>query len=85
MPEFVYVLCALTSMLCAVLLWRAYRGTRSRLLLWSTLCFTGLAINNVLLFVDLLVVPDTDLRLLRSGSAVVALALLLYGLVWESR
>ena len=85
MPEFVYVLCALTSMLSAVLLWRAYRGSRSRLLLWSTLCFTGLAINNVLLLVDLFVVPNTDLRLLRSGSAVVALALLLYGLVWESR
>ena len=58
MAETVYVLCALTSILCAALLFRAYRGNRSRLLLWSTLCFVGLALNNVFLFVDIVVVPD---------------------------
>lgn len=86
MPELVYVLCALTSVLCAGLLLRSYLRNKSRLLLWSTLCFVGLALNNILLFVDLVVVPYTvDLRLFRSGSAIVGLALLTIGLIWESR
>jgi hypothetical protein len=85
MPELVYVLCALTSVLCAGLLLRSYLGNRSKLLLWSTLCFVGLAVNNIMLFVDIVLVPDIDLRFVRSGSAVGALALLSLGLVWESR
>jgi hypothetical protein len=85
MPELVYVLCALTSMACAGLLFRAYRGNRTKLLLWSTLCFIGLAANNVFLFIDLVIVPDIDLRLVRSGSALVGLTTLVIGLVWESR
>jgi hypothetical protein len=85
MPELVYVLCALTSVLCAGLLLRSYRANRSRLLLWSTLCFVGLAINNILLFVDLVLVPDIDLMFVRTGSALVALMLLTVGLIWESR
>lgn len=86
MPELVYVLCALTSIACAGLLLRSYRANKSRLLLWSTLCFVGLAINNVLLFIDLVLTgPDLDLRFFRSGSALVAMALLTIGLVWESR
>ncbi len=86
MPELVYVLCALTSVLCAGLLIRSYRSNRSRLLLWSTLCFVGLAINNILLFVDIVVVPDAiDLRLLRSLAGFAALGTLIIGLVWESK
>ncbi len=86
MPELVYVLCALTSVLCAGLLLRSYASNRSKLLLWSTLCFVGLAINNILLFVDIVLTPpEIDLRLFRSGSALVALALLTIGLIWESR
>lgn len=86
MAEIVYVLCALTSVLCAGLLIRSYRGNRSRLLLWSTLCFVGLAINNVLLFVDVVLVPDAiDLRLLRSLAGIAALSTLIIGLVWESK
>ena len=84
MAEFVYILCTLTSVMCALLLLRSYLRTRTRLLLWSTLCFIGLAVNNVLMFVDLLVVPDVDLRVLRSGAGVVALCLMLYGLIWEN-
>lgn len=83
MPEFVYALCALTSVLCGCLLVRSYVRTRSRLLMWSALCFVGLAINNILLLVDLVFVPDVDLRLLRSASGIIALALLVIGLVWE--
>jgi hypothetical protein len=85
MPELVYVLCALTSVLCAGLLLRSYRANKSRLLLWSTLCFIGLAINNIMLFVDIVLVPGIDLRWVRSGSALVALTLLTIGLVWESQ
>ena len=84
MAEFVYILCTLTSVMCALLLLRSYLRTRTRLLLWSTLCFFGLALNNVLMFVDVVVVPDIDLRVLRSGTGVLALCLLLYGLIWEN-
>lgn len=85
MPEAVYLLCALTSVLCAGLLIRSYRANRSKLLLWSTLCFVGLAVNNILLFVDLVLVPTYDLQLWRSLAALIAFVTLLIGLVWESR
>ena len=81
----VYLLCAATSALCAVLLARAYRASRTRLLLWSAICFGGLMVNNVLLVVDLEVVPDIDLALLRDVTGLVSIAVLLFGLIWESR
>ena len=80
----VYLLCALTSALCAGLLFRAYRRIGTRLLMWSALCFAGLAANNVLLVIDLVFVPDVDLSTVRLVPAAVGLALLVYGLVWES-
>ena len=79
----IYALCALTSLLCAVLLLRSYARTRLRLLLWSGLCFVFLCLNNVLLYVDLEMLPSIDLSLIRAVPVVIALALLLYGLVWE--
>ena len=85
MAELVYVLCAATSIACAVLLLRGYRRSRMRLLFWSGLCFAGLALNNVVLFVDLVIVPSVDLSLVRSGTALIAMLVLLFGLVWESR
>jgi hypothetical protein len=84
MAEAVYLLCAATSSLCAVLLLRAYARTGTRLLLWSGLCFTGLALNNAVLVVDLILVPDIDLSTWRLVPAVVGVALLLYGLIWEA-
>jgi hypothetical protein len=81
--EAVYILCAATSALCAFLLLRAYRAARLNLLFWSGLCFVGLAVNNLLMVVDLLVVPDIDLSLWRSGTALGSIAILLFGLVWE--
>lgn len=80
----VYALCALTSAACAVLLLRGYRRSGVRLLLWSGLCFLGLAINNILLFIDVRVVPDVDLSLWRTIPAVAGVAILLYGLIWET-
>ena len=85
MATLVYSLCALTSLACAVLLLRGYAASRARLLLWSGLCFTGLAANNVLLLIDKRVVPTLDLSLWRSLPALAGVALLLYGLVWETR
>ena len=81
MAEAVYLLCALTSLSCAVLFLCGYRASRTPLLFWSCLCFVGLAVNNVLLFVDLVMVPDFDLRVLRASTALASLALLVYGLV----
>ena len=72
-------------MVCAAMLARAYVRTPSRLLLWSSACFVGLAINNVLLFVDRVVVPERDLTLYRDVSGLAALSVLLFGLIWESK
>ncbi|HTI46432.1 MAG TPA: DUF5985 family protein [Casimicrobiaceae bacterium] len=83
MAKVTYLLCALTSLTCAWLLLRAYTRSRFRLLLWSGLCFAGLTLNNVLLVLDRLVFTAVDLGLLRLVTAFVALALLVFGLVWE--
>jgi hydrogenase/urease accessory protein HupE len=80
----VYGLCALTALLCAWLLLTAYHRSRYRLLLWSGLCFVGLTVNNVLLVIDKLLLPDVDLSLLRSGAGLVAMLLLMYGLVLKA-
>lgn len=82
MAELGYAIGVLTSILCAVLLIRAYRKERTPLLLWCSLCFAGLAVNNVLLFTDLFVVPEINLQIWRSVSALVALSLMLIGLIW---
>lgn len=84
MIQLVYVLCALTSLACAVLLLRGYLRTRVRLLLWSGLCFAGLTLNNALLVVDEHTLV-TDLSNLRTLPALAGVALLVYGLIWDSR
>jgi hypothetical protein len=78
---FVYLLCAATSLACAVLLLRAYRNSGVRLLFWSGLCFVGLTLNNALLFVDMKVLPDVNLSIVRAVPAFVGLLLLIYGLI----
>ena len=79
----VYILGTVTTLLCAVLLLRGYLRTRTRLLLWSALCFFGLAVSNLLIFVDLVIYPNLDLYLWRLLTAAVAMMILLYGLIWE--
>lgn len=81
----IYILCAATSIICAFLLLRGYRESHARLLFWSAVCFIGLAVNNVLLVIDLRVVPAVDLSAWRTVPAVLGAAALLYGLVWEAR
>jgi len=83
MAAVVYILCALTSAACSALLLRGYFQKRVRLLLWSGLCFAGLALNNIVLVVDVLVFPNVDLSMLRDPPALVGLLLLIYGLIWE--
>jgi hypothetical protein len=85
MAETIYLLCAATSIVAAGLLLRMWRRRGTRLLLWSCLCFAGLALNNILLLIDLLVVPQIDLILLRTATALASVMLLLFGLVWEAR
>ncbi|WP_211218651.1 DUF5985 family protein [Thermithiobacillus tepidarius DSM 3134] len=82
--ELVYVLSAATSLACAVLLLRGFLQSRVRLLLWSGLCFLGLAANNALIYVDLVIIPDVDLSVWRISAALVGMMLLLYGLIWDT-
>jgi hypothetical protein len=84
MTEAVYVLCALTSAACSVLLLRAWRRNRMRLLFYSGLCFMWLAINNSILFIDLVLVPDLDLSRVRALTSMMGAATLLYGLIWDA-
>lgn len=81
--DLVYVLCAFTALACAVLLLKAYLRSHVRLLLWSGLCFGLLFINNALVFVDAVALPDTDLSLWRTMPALIGVGLLIYGLLWE--
>ena len=80
----IYVLCALTSILCTVLLWRGYRRSGARLLFWSALCFAGLTLNNLLLIIDVRMLTHVDLQIGRALPAVAGVLLLVYGLVWET-
>ena len=84
MAAVVYVLCALTAALCAILLLRAYARGRFRLLLWSGICFSLLTVNNLFLWLDKVVITDTDLGWVRNTSGLLALLFLLYGLVWDT-
>ena len=83
--EAIYLLCAATSLVAAGLLWRQYRATRTKLLLWSCVGFFGLSANNVLVYIDLVVFQSINLALVRTAVGAIAMAALLYGLVWETR
>ena len=82
-PAIVYFLCFATSGACAWLLGRNYRATGARLLLWSALCFLFLAANNLIVFIDLLILPDVDMRVARLSLALAAVSILLFGFIWD--
>ena len=84
MASVVYLLAAFTSLCCAALLFRGYAHGRRRLLLWSGLCFAGLAVSNTLVFVDVVVLVHENLFPLRLSVTTASLAVLLFGLIWES-
>jgi hypothetical protein len=81
--ETIYLLCAATSLVAAALLLRYYLRRRTPLLLWSCVAFLGLAANNVLVFLDLVIYPTFDLSVARAASGAIAMLTLVYGLIWE--
>jgi hypothetical protein len=85
MAKAVYLLCALTSLACAVLLLRGYRQRGVRLLLYSGLAFVGFTLGNAMLVVDVVMVPTVDLALFRSLPVLFGLLVLIYGLVWDAK
>ena len=87
-PGLIYILCTITSLLCAVVLFRGYKISGFRLLLWSSLCFAALTLENVMLYLDLVVLKDIEditLVVWRKIPGLVGVCLLLYGLVWDSK
>jgi hypothetical protein len=84
MATFVYFMCAMTSALCASLLFINFRRSGVRLLFWASACFFGLTANNILLFVDRIIVPSTDMSVFRTLPAVVGFGVLLWGFIWDT-
>jgi len=82
-PTLVYTLCFATSTLCAYLLGRSFRRTRSRLLFWSALCFALLALVNFIMVLDMLVYPEVDMRPIRLWLSLAAVSVLLFGFIWD--
>lgn len=82
-PMLVYLLCFATSALCAYLLARSFRRSRSRLLFWSAICFGLLALVNGIVVLDLIVYPELDLRPMRLWLTLLAVAILLFGFIWD--
>jgi hypothetical protein len=85
MPGLVYILCAATSCLCAGMLLRGYARSGVRLLFWSGLCFIGLTLDNLVLYLDIIVIPHIDISAFRRVPGFLGLVLLIFGLVWESK
>ena len=83
MAETIYVLCFLSSLAASGLLMRAYFATHQRILLWTGLGFVFICLNNLLLIVDLLVIPDTDMSPIRHVTTLVGASLIVFGLVWD--
>lgn len=83
-PQVIYALCALTSLTCAVMLVRGYLKSRTRILFWASICFVCLALNNALLYLDLIVFPDLPIVVFRVFPGVIGLAVFIYGLIWDT-
>jgi len=84
LPGLVYLLCFLASGLCAILLMRQYRTVPSPVLLWSAACFVLLALSNFLVVIDLLLLPDVNLRPARLVLTLLAVSVLLFGFIWKA-
>ena len=79
----VYLLCLFTSLACAIMLWRGYRRSRTKMLLWSSLCFGGLLINNLFLIVDMILIKEIDFSLWRHGTMFASVTTLVVGFIWD--
>jgi hypothetical protein len=84
MADIVFIICAATSLVCGILLFRAYRQSKARLLFWSALCFLGLGTTNVLLYVDIRILLNMDLSVLRTIPALLGVCCLIYGLIIDT-
>lgn len=85
MAEFIYTICAIVSTACAVLLFKSYRNSGGKVLLWVAICFTLLALNNIFVCFDLILFPELDLAgsVVRNVLLATAGSVLLAGLTWE--
>ena len=81
-PTLVYLLSFLASLVCAILLGRSYVRTRTQLLFWSALCFALLAVVNLVVIIDMLILPDLNLRPARLWLTLAAVSVLLFGFLW---
>lgn len=79
------LLAVLACLACTILLFRGYARSGLRLLFWSALCFVCLTLNNLLLFFDLPVFTEVDLRPYRLAAALAGLLFLIYGFIAESK
>jgi hypothetical protein len=84
MVGLIFLLCALTALLCSGLLYKAFRNSGYKLLLWGSVCFAGLTLNHVLLIIDRFVVTFIDLSPWRLTITLLSLIVFLYGLIWDS-
>lgn len=85
MEWIVYILCAVIAFTCCVLLLRGYRKSKARLLLWSGLCFAMFTLDNVILFIDKVIIPSIALSPWQTPIPLIGVIFLLYGLVWEAK
>jgi hypothetical protein len=85
MPGLVYILCALTSLGSATLLFRGALRRRDGLLFWSALCFVAMAVNNAILYANFILLPDVDLLTASRLATLVGILVLNFGLIWHSR
>lgn len=84
MSRIVFFLCAITSLVCALLLLRTYLRQKTPLLFWALLCFVGLTINNIITIVDVFSGPDLNLSAIRLIPAILGVAALLIGMIWAT-
>ncbi|MGE3177202.1 MAG: DUF5985 family protein [Vicinamibacterales bacterium] len=77
----VYILCTLTSSLVALLLLREHWQTASRLLFWGAMSFVAMSASNALVLVDLVILPDVNLALVRASTFCLATVLFLVGIM----
>jgi hypothetical protein len=85
MPATIYLLCTATALICCILLFRGHRQSHAPLLFWSGLCFAALSLQNLFLFLDVIIFPALDLSLFRISFSLLAVLFLLYGLIWKGR
>lgn len=82
---YLYLLCAATAFTCSAMLWRSYRRNGVRLLFWSSICFLGLAAENLLLYLDRITPPAIDLSMYQNLAGMAAFLALIYALIWEAK